>query len=199
MVNKHPACAALRGMALYLFTFHFIHPLITQGCVFRSEIDCMMVGSVTSIQYINASGHQFAVSLVQPTDLTWKLRGGGAGRAWGLSPHFYKWGGLISKIAPPTLCPNIFCTALFVHMQALHRKLDVVLVRILPYNCSETDYSCCEDSPPSRTPPSTRMRVSPSDLFRPPPQFFRSAAHVEASTLLARSLQFCCDFPVAAV
>ena len=26
-----------------------------------------------------------------------------------------------------------------VHMQALHRKLDVVLVQILPYNCSETD------------------------------------------------------------
>jgi len=33
------------------------------------------------------------------------------------------------------------------HMQALHRKLDVVLVQILPYNCSETDYSFCEDSP----------------------------------------------------
>jgi len=26
-------------------------------------------------------------------------------------------------------------------MQALHRKLDVVLVQILPYNCSEADYS----------------------------------------------------------
>jgi len=26
-----------------------------------------------------------------------------------------------------------------VHMQALHRKLDVVLVQILPYNCSETN------------------------------------------------------------
>jgi len=24
-------------------------------------------------------------------------------------------------------------------MQALHRKLDVALVQILPYNCSETD------------------------------------------------------------
>ena len=26
-------------------------------------------------------------------------------------------------------------------MQASHCKLDVVLVQILPYNCSETDYS----------------------------------------------------------
>jgi len=36
-----------------------------------------------------------------------------------------------------------------VHMQTLHRKLDVALVKILPYNCSETDYSFCDDSPPS--------------------------------------------------
>jgi len=30
-----------------------------------------------------------------------------------------------------------------VHMQALHRKLDAVLVQILPYrpNCSETNYT----------------------------------------------------------
>jgi len=28
-------------------------------------------------------------------------------------------------------------------MQALHCKLDVVLVQILPYNSSETDYSFC--------------------------------------------------------
>jgi len=55
-----------------------------------------------------------------------------------------------------------------VHMQALHCKLDVVLVRILRYNCSETGCSFCEDSPLSRTPPSTRMRVSPSDPFSPP-------------------------------
>ena len=34
-----------------------------------------------------------------------------------------------------------------VHMQALPQKLDVVLVQILPYNCSETDYRFCEDSP----------------------------------------------------
>ena len=27
------------------------------------------------------------------------------------------------------------------YMQALHHKLDVVLVQILPYNCSETDYT----------------------------------------------------------
>jgi len=52
-------------------------------------------------------------------------------------------------------------------MQVLHCKLDVVLVQILPYNCSETDYSFCKDSPPSRTPPSTQMWVSPSDPFSP--------------------------------
>jgi len=57
-------------------------------------------------------------------------------------------------------------------MQALHRKLDIVLVQFLRYNCSETDYSFCEDSPLlSRTPPSTRMWVSPSDPFSPPPFF----------------------------
>ena len=55
-----------------------------------------------------------------------------------------------------------------VYMQALHRKLDVVLVQILRYNCSETGYSFCEDLPRSRTPPSTRMRVTPSDPFSPP-------------------------------
>ena len=59
-------------------------------------------------------------------------------------------------------------------MQAVHRKLDVVLVQILPHN-SETDYSFCENLPRSRTPPSTQMRVSPSDpfsltiFFAPPP------------------------------
>jgi len=62
-----------------------------------------------------------------------------------------------------------------VHMQALHHKLDVVLVQIQRYNCSETDYSFCEDSPPSRSPPSTRMRVYPQTAPSPP-YFFRSAA-----------------------
>jgi len=28
-----------------------------------------------------------------------------------------------------------------VHMEVLHRKLDVVLVQILPYNCSESNYT----------------------------------------------------------
>ena len=37
-----------------------------------------------------------------------------------------------------------------VHIQALHRKLDIVLVQILRYNCLETDYSFCEDSPPQQ-------------------------------------------------
>jgi len=37
-----------------------------------------------------------------------------------------------------------------VHMQALHRKLDVVLVQILPYNCSETDYTFARIRPPQQ-------------------------------------------------
>ena len=63
-----------------------------------------------------------------------------------------------------------------VHMQALHCKLDVDLVQIPRYNCSKTDCSFCEDSPSSRTPPSTRVRVSPSDPFSLPHYFFHSAA-----------------------
>jgi len=51
-------------------------------------------------------------------------------------------------------------------MKALHRKLDVVLVQILPYNCSETDYIFARiRPPPEQDPPSTRMWVSPSDPF----------------------------------
>ena len=40
-------------------------------------------------------------------------------------------------------------------MQALHHKLDVVLVQIMRYNCYETDYSFCEDSPPAKLRPLT--------------------------------------------
>ena len=54
-----------------------------------------------------------------------------------------------------------------VFMQALRRILDVVLVQILRYDRSETDYSFCEDSPFSRTQPFTWMRVSPSALSAP--------------------------------
>jgi len=96
-------------------------------------------------------------------------------------------GGLISTISPTFLSQKYFAGPFWshkrnysikemknenVHMQALHRKLAVVLVQILPYNCSETVYSFCEDRPPSRTPPFTRMRVSPSELFSPPQFFF---------------------------
>jgi len=57
-----------------------------------------------------------------------------------------------------------------VHMQALHQKLDVVLVQILRYNCSETDYSFCEDSPQqdSAVYPDagfTRRPLQPSTIF----------------------------------
>jgi len=48
-----------------------------------------------------------------------------------------------------------------VHMQALHHKLVVVLVQILPYNCSETDYSYCEDSPPAKLCPLPRRGFQP--------------------------------------
>jgi len=64
-------------------------------------------------------------------------------------------------------------------------NIDVVLVQILRYNCSETDYSFCEDSPPSRTPPSTRMRFSPSDPFSPH-YFFRSTAPVTCCVVLLK-------------
>ena len=61
-------------------------------------------------------------------------------------------------------------------MQALHRKLYVVLVRIMLYNCSETDYSFCEDSPPAGLrllpgcgfQPQTPL-VPPTIFFVPPP------------------------------
>jgi len=35
------------------------------------------------------------------------------------------------------------------HTQALHRKLDVVLVQILPYNCWETNYTFARICPPA--------------------------------------------------
>jgi len=62
-----------------------------------------------------------------------------------------------------------------VHTQALHRKLDVVLVQILPYNCSETDYSFCEDSPPAGLHPLPRFGFHPQTLLAPT-IFVRSAA-----------------------
>jgi len=66
-----------------------------------------------------------------------------------------------------------------IHMQALHRKLDVVLVQILRYNCLETDYSLCKDSPPSQQSsalyPDAGFTLKP---LQPPTIFFRSAAPV---------------------
>ena len=59
-----------------------------------------------------------------------------------------------------------------VHMQALHRKLDIVLVQILPYMCSETDYSFCEDSPPARLRPLPGCWFHPQITLAPPPLFF---------------------------
>ena len=53
-------------------------------------------------------------------------------------------------------------------MQALHCKLDVVLVQILRYNCSETDYSFC---------PLPRCGFHPQTPSAPH-YFFRSAAPV---------------------
>jgi len=58
-------------------------------------------------------------------------------------------------------------------MQALHSKLDVVLVQILRYNCLGwkpiTDFArIC----PSRTPPCTRMRGFTLRPLHPPLFFF---------------------------
>jgi len=74
-------------------------------------------------------------------------------------------------------------------MQALHRKLDAVLVHILSYNCSETDYSFCKDLLPCRTLPSTWIRVSPSDpfIFH---YFFRSAAPELTNCTTTKYMQY---------
>jgi len=57
-------------------------------------------------------------------------------------------------------------------MQALHCKLDVVLVQILPYNCSETYYSFCEDSPPVQQ--DSALYLDVGFTLRPlqPPHYF---------------------------
>jgi len=59
------------------------------------------------------------------------------------------------------------------NMQALHRKIDVVLVQILRYNCSETDYSLCKDSPRAglRTLPGCGFHLRP---LQPPPSLENS-------------------------
>ena len=56
------------------------------------------------------------------------------------------------------------------HMQALHRKLDVVLVEIMPYDCSETDYNFLRGFCPL-----PRCGFQTPLL---PPLFFRSTAPV---------------------
>jgi len=60
-------------------------------------------------------------------------------------------------------------------MQALPRKLDV-FVQILPYNCSETDYSFCEDSSPAGLRPLSGCGFHPQTPLAPPHYFVRSAA-----------------------
>ena len=69
-----------------------------------------------------------------------------------------------------------------VHMQALHRKLDV-LVQVVRYNCSETDYSFCKDSIPQQDSalyPGAGFTLRP---LQPLPHYcFRSAANAETST-----------------
>jgi len=50
-----------------------------------------------------------------------------------------------------------------IHMQALHHKLDVLLVQILPYNCSETDCAAfARIHPPPAGLPQTREAVGSS-------------------------------------
>jgi len=74
-----------------------------------------------------------------------------------------------------------------VHMQAFHRKLDVVLVPILLYSCSETDHSFCEDSPQQDSTLYTWMRVSPSNpqyFFALPPVWRPSSPETENHDVL---------------
>jgi len=59
-------------------------------------------------------------------------------------------------------------------MQTLHRKLDVVLVQILPTIVQKPITALARIRP---SPSSTRVRVSPSDPFSPAP-LVRSAAPV---------------------
>jgi len=64
-------------------------------------------------------------------------------------------------------------------MQALHRKLDGVLVQILRYNCSETDYSFCKDSPPAGLCPLPGCGFHSRTPSAPSPHyFFRCATPV---------------------
>ena len=74
-----------------------------------------------------------------------------------------------------------------VRMEALHRKLDVVLVQILPYNCSETNYIFARIRPP----PQAGLGPIPGCGFHHQtplalPLFFRSAApaSVDARTFV---------------
>jgi len=62
-----------------------------------------------------------------------------------------------------------------VHMQALHRKLYVVLVQILPYNNVQKPITAFVRFTFSRTPPFTQMRVSHSDHISP--RIFFSLCH----------------------
>jgi len=68
-----------------------------------------------------------------------------------------------------------------VHMRALHCKLDVVLVQILRDNCSEIDYSFCEDSPPAGSCPlpgcgfHPQTPSAPTIIFAPPPLYTDTA------------------------
>jgi len=77
-----------------------------------------------------------------------------------------------------------------VHMQALNRKLNVVLVQILRYNCSETDYRFCEGSPPAG------LRPLPGCGFHPqtpaaPPLFFSLRRPCHAREIAMSSAAFC--------
>jgi len=67
-----------------------------------------------------------------------------------------------------------------VHVQALHRKLDVVLVQILRYNCSETAITAfARIRPPSEDSalyPDAGFTLGPLQAFSPLHYFFRSAA-----------------------
>jgi len=67
-------------------------------------------------------------------------------------------------------------------MQAVH----MVLVQILPYNCSETDYSFCEDSPPAGLCPLPGCGFHPQTPLAP--TIFCSAAPVSGPPQMGRGI-----------
>jgi len=76
-------------------------------------------------------------------------------------------------------------------MQALHRKLVLFLVQILSYNCSDIDYSFCEDSPPAglrhlpRCEFDPQTPLAPTITFAAPPLVYEMATQASLTFFVA--------------